>query len=91
MKQISWGIVLAAFLLAGCGANAPTSGVPTLPYVLVTSAPNASPTATPFQPVSWTATASPLSQLVLDSTSPTLTFSPPAQTETPTADPNFLI
>ena len=89
MKRISWGIILAAFLLAGCGTNAPAQ--PELPFVMVTSAPNASPTPTPFQPVSWTSTSSPLSQLVVDSTSPTLTLPAPVQTETPTADPNFLI
>ncbi|HKI54858.1 MAG TPA: LCP family protein [Anaerolineales bacterium] len=89
MKSIRWIIILAALLLAGCGANAPAA--PTLPYILVTSAPNASPTPTPFLPVSWTATASPLSQPILDSTSPTFTLPAPTQTEEPTVDPNFLI
>ena len=91
MKSIRWIIILAAFLLAGCGTNAPAQ--PDLPYVMVTSAPNASPTPTPFQPLLWTSTASPLSQLAVDSTSPTFTLPAPvaAQTETPTADPNFLI
>ena len=89
MKLIRWSIILAALLLAGCGANAPAQ--PSLPFILVTSAPNPSPTPTPFLPVSWTPTGSLLSQTGADSVSPTAT--PPAltQTEVPTADPNFLI
>jgi len=89
MKLIRWSIILAALLLAGCGANAPAE--PTLPYILVTSAPNPSPTPTPFLPVSWTQTGSPLSLQNPDPSLPTAT--PPAltQTEAPTLDPNFLI
>ncbi len=89
MKPNRLGIILAALLLAGCGANAPAQ--PDLPFILVTSAPNASPTPTPFQPVPWTETISPLSQLVIDSSSQTSTPPAPIQTETPTVDPNFLI
>ena len=89
MKSTRWIIILAALLLAGCGANAPAA--PTLPYILVTSAPNASPTPTPFLPVSWTATVPPLSQQITDSGSPSSTSPAPTQTEAPTIDPNFLI
>ncbi|MDX1409144.1 MAG: LCP family protein, partial [Saprospiraceae bacterium] len=93
MKPIRWGIILAAILLAGCGANAPTPAQPNSPFTLVTSAPNPSPTPTPFLPVSWTPTPSLLSQPIAGSF--TLTSTPPSAafvpTETPTADPNFLI
>lgn len=92
MKSIRWNIILAALLLAGCGANAPAqqSG---LPFSLVTSAPNPSPTPTPFLPVSWTPTGASLSQPIADSASSTATPPAPAiaHTDTPTADPNFLI
>ena len=93
MKQIRWGIILAALLLAGCGANAPTPAQPNSPFTLVTSAPNPSPTPTPFLPVSWTPTGSLLSQSIAGSLSPTPTLPSSVLpiTQTPTADPNFLI
>jgi LCP family protein required for cell wall assembly len=48
MKASTRGyIILSSLLLASC-ATAPTPGQ--LPFVLITSAPNASPTPTPFQP-----------------------------------------
>ena len=89
MKSL-WQIsTIAAILLAGCGSNAPAQA--SLPFDLVTAAPNASPTATPFQPVPWTQTVSPFSSPNADSSTPTAT--PPALTPTdvPTIDPNFLI
>ena len=89
MKPIRWSIILSALLLAGCGVNASTQ--PSLPYILVTSAPNPSPTPTPFLPVSWTPTSSPLSQPIIDSSSPTSTSPSATPTEVPTIDPNFLI
>ncbi len=86
MKPIGWIIIIAALLLAGCGSNAPA-----LPFVLVTAAPNASPTPTPFQPIPWTPTGSPLSQPLSDSIIQTSTPPVAAQTATPTVDSNFLI
>ena len=89
MKSL-WQIsAIAAILLAGCGSNAPAQA--SLPFDLVTAAPNASPTATPFQPVPWTQTVSPFSSPNANSATPTAT--PPALTPTdiPTIDPNFLI
>ncbi|MBI5354726.1 MAG: LCP family protein [Chloroflexi bacterium] len=47
-------IVLAIFL-SSCGAQTPVAQAP-LPFILVTSAPNASPTPTPFQPSLYTPT-----------------------------------
>jgi len=97
MKSIRWNIILAALLLAGCGANVPSSGQSNLPFALVTSAPNPSPTPTPFLPVSWTPTSSLLSQPVAVLSEdeglalPTATPLNPTQTEAPTSDPNFLI
>jgi LCP family protein required for cell wall assembly len=93
MKPIHWRHILAALMLAGCGSNAPVSPSKSLPFAMVTSAPNASPTPTPFQPIPWTPTGSPLPPPVVDSSSQSSTKSAPsvAQTETPTVDPNFLI
>ena len=95
MKPI-WRIsIITALLLAGCGSNAPEP--PSLPFAMVTSAPNPSPTPTPFQPILWTPTSSPLSPPVTvlsgdeGSSSPTATPFALTQTEVPTIDPNFLI
>jgi LCP family protein required for cell wall assembly len=87
--------VVASFLLAGCITSAPAQSA--LPFALVTVAPNASPTPTPFQPILWTPTGptqgTPLSQPAADSATPTAALPAPtvAQTEAPTIDPNFLI
>ena len=93
MKPIHWRIFLSILLLTGCGSNA--SAQQSHPFVMVTSAPNASPTPTPFQPIPWTPVGSPLSPLITDSSSQTANATPPApaiaQTEIPTIDPNFLI
>ena len=89
MKFTRWRIILATILLAGCGSNAPSQ--PNLPFVMVTSAPNASPTPTPFQPIPWTPTGSLLSQPVIDPATPTSTPPAPTQTQVPTTDPNFLV
>lgn len=97
MKPI-WRItIIAALLLAGCGGNAPAQPQASS-FLLVTSAPNASPTPTPFQPVPWTPTVpfvsaqeTLLAQLGADSSSLTTTPLAPDQTEVPTADPFFLI
>lgn len=87
-----WQILLiAALLLAGCGSNA--SAQQPVPLQLITVAPNASPTATPFQPIPWTQTPASFSQTVLDPLAATLASPQPdvTQTEVPTLDPNFLI
>jgi polyisoprenyl-teichoic acid--peptidoglycan teichoic acid transferase len=95
MKSLFHVILLAGLLLAGCGTLAPASAnvQPALPFVLVSPAPNASPTATPFQPIPWTPTGTllPSGQPALDPATPTATLPAATQTELPTIDPNILI
>ena len=86
MKPLRW-IILAALLLSGCGTNAPASQ----PFALVTVAPNASPTPTPFQPIPWTPTGTLPPTPTLDPVLPTATPPPATATLPSTADPNFLI
>lgn len=89
MKSFWQIIVIATLLLAGCGSN--VSAQSNLPFVLVTAAPNASPTPTPFQPIAWTPTGALLSQPALDPVIATSTPLPPTPALAPTLDPNFLI
>jgi len=76
MKLSRGLLIVAAILLHGCAslAPAPVSAQPALPFVLVTAAPDASPTPTPFQPIPWTPTGTLPSQPVID---------PGAMTSTP--------
>ena len=91
MKKFFHIIFLAGLLLAGCGTSRARS-IPALPFTLVTAAPNASPTPTPFQPIPWTPTGTLQSQPMLDPATPTAD-SPRRRRETPvpTIDPNLLI
>src|SRR6266540_4182285 len=95
MKRLFHIILLAGYLLAGCGplALAPSSvqPAPALPFTLVTAAPNASPTATPFQPIPWTPTGTLQSQPSGDTATPSATLPAATQTEIPTIDPNLLV
>jgi len=86
-------MLLAGYFLAGCGALAPkpTSAQAALPFVLVTAAPNASPTPTPFQPVPLTPTSTLDAPPTVDPSTPTATVPPPTETAVPTIDPNILI
>jgi polyisoprenyl-teichoic acid--peptidoglycan teichoic acid transferase len=91
MRNFFQVTVLAGFLLAGCGALAPAppNAQAALPFVLVTAAPNASPTPTPFQPIPWTPTGT--LQPMVDTPAPTATLPPPTETLPPTIDPNLLV
>ena len=91
MKKRFESFIIASILLAGCATRALPMGQPTPLYALVTVAPNASPTPTPFQPIAWTQTSPPLSEPLLDLSLSTATPPAPTQTETSTPDPNFLI
>jgi LCP family protein required for cell wall assembly len=97
MKRLFHILLLAGYLLAGCSpfALAPASvqSAPALPFTLVTAAPNASPTPTPFQPIPWTPTGTldPSGEPTGDSANPTATLPAPTQTEIPTIDPNLLV
>jgi len=98
MKKNVYVSLLASLILAGCGSAASANIQPTLPFVLVTMAPDASPTPTPFQPIPSTLTGSSLlTQNALQSTPPadsatqTATLPASTQTEVPTIDSNMLI
>src|SRR5512145_2632882 len=87
MRKFLRFLLLAGSLLAGCGTGA--QAAPDLPFTLVTAAPNASPTPTPFQPIPWTPTGT--LPPVLDTVTPTATLPAPTETPVPTIDPNLLI
>src|SRR5687767_13902408 len=98
MKRLLYVSLLASLILAGCASAASANIQPTLPFVLVTVAPNASPTPTPFQPMPSTLTGSSLptqdalqSTLPANSVTPTASLPAPTQTEVPTIDSNMLI
>jgi LCP family protein required for cell wall assembly len=89
MRKIIHAVLLASLLLVGCGTLAPAQT--TLPFLLVTAAPNSTVTPTPFQPIPWTQTGSPAPSPTFDPASLTSTSAAPTQTEVPTADANMLI
>jgi len=91
MRKFFHITLLAGLLLAGCAVLAPTPTQPVLPFALVTAAPNASPTPTPFQPLPWTPTGTLQAQPIIDTATPTATLPAPTQTELPTIDPNMLL
>ena len=88
MRNLLFVVLLASIVLAGCGTSAQAQ--PPL-FVLVTAAPNASPTATPFQPIPWTPTGTYQPQPTANPASETPTPAVATQTEPPTIDPNMLI
>lgn len=88
MRHLILIILLAGILLTGCGPFT-AQAQPALPFVFVTSAPNASATPTPFQPLAWTPTAT---QPPLPTIGPaTETPTPAVPTDFPTIDPNMLL
>jgi polyisoprenyl-teichoic acid--peptidoglycan teichoic acid transferase len=90
MKKTLQVILLAGFLLAGCGTLAPGPAQSSLPFVLVTAAPNATATMTPFQPIPWTPTGTIPPTSTLDPAALTATPLAGTPTEFPTIDPNLL-
>jgi polyisoprenyl-teichoic acid--peptidoglycan teichoic acid transferase len=91
MRKLFHILLLASVLLVGCGNLAPAPAQSVLPFVLVTAAPNATVTPTPFQPIPWTQTGPPAQQPTLDPAQVTSTSAIPTQTELPTIDANMLI
>src|SRR5919109_4750915 len=91
MRRVVYITILVGTLLAGCGAfaSAASNQSANLPFILVTAAPNASPTSTPFQPIPWTPTVT--AGIPVDTATPTITVPPPTETPVPTIDPNILI
>ena len=90
MRRLLPVMLLASIYLVGCGTLASAPAQSSLPFVLVTAAPNASATPTPFQPIPWTPTGTVLPQPTLDPANLTATSALPTQTEVPTIDPNML-
>jgi polyisoprenyl-teichoic acid--peptidoglycan teichoic acid transferase len=84
-------MLLASILLVGCGRLAPAPLQSSLPFVLVTAAPNGTATPTAFQPVPWTPTGSLAPQPTLNPADATSTSVVPTQTDAPTIDANLLI
>lgn len=91
MRKSFLVMLIASLLLVGCANPAPVSTQPALPFILVTSAPNASATPTPFQPIPWTPTGTVQPQPLTDSVTQTPGAPALTQTEFPTMDPNMLI
>ncbi len=89
MRKIIHALLLASILLVGCGTLAPAQT--TLPFILVTAAPNSTATPTPFRPIPWTQTGSPAPSPTFDPSNLTSTAVASTQTEAPTADANMLI
>ncbi|MBI3151305.1 MAG: LCP family protein [Chloroflexi bacterium] len=95
MKSFKYHSLAAviAVLLTACG-TAPAPQQASLPFILITSAPNSTPTPTPFQPSLYTPTLPPLSVdinssaalLLLPSETPSPTPTPPPE---PTATAGF--
>jgi LCP family protein required for cell wall assembly len=77
-------IIFLVLILTACGAPAPAAEQAPLPFVLITSAPDATATPTPFQPSLFTPTSPPLfsfdanpaPQLVLPTETPSATATP---------------
>ena len=90
MKKSLHAILLAGILLAGCGTLAPAPVQSSLPFVLVTAAPDASATPTPFQPIPWTPTGTFLPTSIVDPAGSTASPLAGTPTELPTIDPNML-
>ena len=93
MKRCMYILLLAGMLLSGCGsfASAAANRQPELPFVLVTAAPNASPTPTPFQPLPLSPTPTFVASPTIDPSTATPTIPPPTETPVPTIDPDILI
>ncbi|WKZ34708.1 MAG: LCP family protein [Anaerolineales bacterium] len=77
-------ILVLAFLLSACGAASPAAEQAPLPFILITSAPNATATATPFQPSLFTPTLPPLYSFDMQP-GPLLVY--PTETPSPTSPP----
>ncbi|HRJ74584.1 MAG TPA: hypothetical protein PLX90_01230, partial [Anaerolineales bacterium] len=91
-------VIIISFLLSACGANTPATPQQSFaPFILITSAPNSSPTPTPFQPSLATPTqpslfsfdSNPASFLIVPSQTPSVTPTPQV-TSTATTSPEQL-
>jgi LCP family protein required for cell wall assembly len=93
MKLTRSLFLIAMALLTGCASLAPASAnvQPVRSFVLVTAAPNATATPTPFQPVPWTPTGTIQPTPIIDTPTPTAPLPTATQTEPPTIDPNLLV
>lgn len=86
-------IVLLATLLSACGATASAPEQVPLPFILITSAPNATPTPTPFQPSLFTPTQPSLYSFGINAPAPQLILSSetPSPTQLPAIEPTATI
>lgn len=77
-------LIFIALILSACGASTPIPDPSFAPFVLITSAPNSSPTPTPFQPSLVTSTPPPLFSFDSNTAVPILF---PSQTASVTSTP----
>lgn len=82
----SLSVVILIALLAACAPPQTTVNEVSAPFILITSAPNASPTPTPFQPLNVTATLQPLFSSFIDTSAQQIITETPSPTATQPAD-----
>ena len=86
-------IILLAILLSACGATASAPEQVPLPFILITSAPNATPTPTPFQPSLFTPTQPSLYSFGINAPTPQLILSSetPSPAQLPAIEPTATV
>ena len=91
-RSAKWTVLAASLVLAACGVPPPAQAPEPLPYVLITPAPNASPTPTAFQPpLSVQATPSSLFFVEVPTLEPFFPTETPSPTPIPPLQPTATV